>query len=503
MGATDETSLDAIGARIRSGLAWKAGSQITLQASRMVVALVLARLLAPHDWGLAAMVLIFSGFVIVFTDSALGTALIQRRDVSEEDRSTVFWLNAGIGATLALIGIACAAPLARFYGEPDIEPLFSALSIGFLVSALGSTHAALLVRDMRFRVLELRLIAATVVGAITGLAVAFADYGAWAIVGQQLAEAATSTALLWYMTPWRPSATFSLASLRRLGSFAGNVFGENLLYQAGRNLSGVVLGRYLGPAGFGTYALATNVILVPFSRIAGPLQQVFFPAFSRMNDDRERMADIWIRATRLVAVVSVPSLVGLVVVAPDFVDVVLGERWSDATPVIQVLAAAGVIQSLQTLHGEILLALDRSGWLLRFTALWFVVTVAALAIGLNWGVIGVAACYAIATALIEPVRTWITSRALGISPWRFFASLGGVMQAATVMAGAVLLLRTALVAVDAPAIARLVFLVVAGAGVYGICCLWRVPELKQEVVSAIGRRRGGAAPQPETLGARL
>jgi O-antigen/teichoic acid export membrane protein len=480
---------DSMGSRIRIGLAWKAGSQIILQISRMVVALVLARMLAPHDWGLAAMVLVFSGFVVVFTDSALGTALIQRRDLRAGDRSTVFWSSAAIGLLLTVGGIAFAGPLASFYGEPEIRPLFAALSVGFFISALGTTQSALFVRDLQFRLLELRAIAATMVGATAGIAVAVADYGAWAIVVQQLAEATTSTILLWHLSPWRPSATFSFASLRRLGGFAGNVFGENLLYQAGRNISALLLGRFLGAASVGTYALATNVILVPFSRIAGPLQQVFFPAFSRMSDDRARVADVWIRATRLVGAISIPSLVGLVIVAPDFVQVVLGPRWSDATVVIQILAWVGIIQSLQTLNGEVLLALDRSGWLLRFTMLWFAGSVAAFAIGVQWGIVGVAVSYAVATTLIEPVRTYLTTRALGISPFAIVRSLSGVAQATALMAIAVLAARMALVATDFPTAARLLVLVVLGAAVYLACCLWRAPEITLEIRNTLARRR--------------
>src|SRR4029077_6886994 len=119
--ATEPRAPDSVGSRIRSGLAWKACSQISLQLSRMVVALVLARLLAPHDWGLAAMVFVFSGFVVVFTDSALGTALIQPRALQGGDRSTVFWTSAAVGLVLSLGGIALAGPIARFYGEPDVR----------------------------------------------------------------------------------------------------------------------------------------------------------------------------------------------------------------------------------------------------------------------------------------------------------------------------------------------------------------------------------------------
>jgi polysaccharide transporter, PST family len=494
---SDHVQADSIGSRIRSGLAWKAGSQVMLQVSRMVVALVLARLLAPHDWGLAAMVLVVSGFVVVFTDSALGTALIQRKELLAGDRSTVFWTTAAVGLVLAAGGIAISGPVASFYGEPEVESLFAALSVGFFVSALGSTQAALMVRDMQFRLLELRQMGATAVGAAAGITIALMDFGAWAIVGQQLAEAAASTALLWWLSPWRPSLRFSIASLRRLGGFAGNVFGENLLYQAGRNVSNLLVGRFLGAAAVGTYSLANNVILVPFLRIAGPLQQVFFPAFSRMHEDRERMADVWIRATRLVATISIPALVGLVVVAPDFVQVVLGPKWSEATPVIQILAWVGLIQSLQTLAGEVLLALGRASWLLRFTAVWFVGSIVAFAIGLQWGLLGVATSYLVATLVIEPLRTYLTTRALGIPFWRFVGALGGVAQATALMAVAVLGARMALVAADVPTIARLVLLVLLGAAVYGAAFFWRAPDIAREVTGAFRRRRATPAPRPD------
>jgi O-antigen/teichoic acid export membrane protein len=489
--------------RIRSGVAWKAASQITLQVSRMIVALTLARLLAPNDWGLAAMVFVFSGFVVVFTDNALGTALIQRRELHKGDRSTVFWISAGIGLALALAGIALSGPLADYYGKPAVRPLFAAVSVGFLVSALGTTHMALLARDMRFRRLELRQIAATIVGAVAGITIALKGFGPWAIVGQQLAEAAVSTALLWWLMPWRPSLRVSVASLRRLGGFAGNVFGENLLYQAGRNLGTLLIGRFVGAVALGAYALATNVILVPFSRLAGPLQQVFFPAFSRISNDRERIADVWIRASRLVGALAFPALAGLVIVAPDFVNVVLGSRWSRATPVIQILAWVGLIQALQTLSGEVLLAVGRAGTLLRFTALWFVATVGACALGLRWGIVGVAVCTAAVTTLVEPLRTYLTTQALGIPFLRFPRAFAGVAQATAAMAVVLVPTRMMLVSAEVPATARLGLLVVLGTVTYAGACKLRAPEVANELRGVFGRKRRAAKPRPEPFAPRL
>ena len=281
------------------------------------------------------------------------------------------------------------------------------------------------------------------------------------------------------LAPFAP--TLSTASLGRLGGFAGNVFGENLLYQAGRSLGTLLIGGYLTAAAVGAYALATNVILVPFARLAGPLQQVFFPAFSRMDGDRGRIADVWIRASRLIGAVTIPALVGLVIVAPDFVDVVLGSKWSAATPVIQILAWVGIVQALQTLNGEVLLALGKAGTLLRFTAVWFVGVVSAYAFGIRWGVVGVAACYAIATALLEPLRAYLTTRALGIPLRRFVAAFGGVVQASALMALVVFLLRQALISTGFEPATRLLLLVPVGIAAYVAACFVRAPEVVDEV----------------------
>ena len=391
MSEAPDSRPDALRSRVVSGVAWKVASQLILQGSRLVVALILARMLTPHDWGLAAMTLVFSGFVVVFTDNALGTALIQRRVLTDRDRSTVFWTSAAIGVLLAAAGVALSGALASFYGEPEVQPLFAVLALSFCATGLGTTQGALLVRDMRFRSLESRQIVATLAGAAVGISVAVAGGGPWAIVAQYVTDAALFSALLWYRTSWYPSFSFSWASLRNLSGFAGNVFAENLLYQAGRNLG-------QPPDRPRSRRRSARRVRDRVERDPGPVlahrgtaPQVFFPAFSSMQDDRERMAAVWIRVSRLVGALSFPALVGLVIVADDFVSVVLGDRWEETAQVIQILAWAGLIQSLQTLNGEILLALGRAGTLLRFTMLWFAGTVVAFAVGVQFGVLGVAA----------------------------------------------------------------------------------------------------------------
>jgi O-antigen/teichoic acid export membrane protein len=482
---------DALRSRILRGLAWKLLSQVFLQSSRLVVAIILARLLAPHDYGLAGMVLVFASLVLVFSDLALGSALVQRPVLSQADRSTVFWTAVAAGATFTLLGVALSGPVAAFYGEPEVQPLLAILSLSFLVTSLGTTQSALLMRDMDFRRLELRMMGGTLAGAAVGIAAAVYGAGAWAIIAQQLTIASVSTALLWAVSPWRPSLTFSWKSLRDLGGFSLNVFGQRLLYYLHVNADKVLIGRFLGAAPLGVYSLAYNIVTAPFSRIAVPIAEVLFPAFSRLQDQPERLAAAWIRASRLVGSVSIPALLGLIVLAPDFVDLALGERWRDTTSVIQILAGVGLVQSLQTLNSNILQALDRTRTLFRYSIVFFVSHLVAFSVGLTWGIVGVAACYAISSALVEPLYAWLTARALGISVWRFVVAFGGIVQASLAMLATLLGARIALAQADMPAGMRLVMLIALGALVYLVVGAWRAPAVRAEIAS-LGRR-GAAA----------
>jgi O-antigen/teichoic acid export membrane protein len=463
------------------GLAWKALSQVVGQGGRLAVAIVLARLLSPRDFGLAGMVLVFSSLVLVFSDMALGAALVQRKELGEHDRATAFWTSVAAGVVFTLIGIAVADPIAHFYGEPDVRPLLMVLSSTFLISSIATTHEALLVRDMQFRAVELRVMVGLLCGAAAGVTTALTDGGPWAIIAQQVVTALVTTALIVKRSPWRPSLRFSRAALRDLSGFSGFVLGHRLLYYVHRNADNLLIGRFVGAAGLGVYSLAYNVMLIPFSRIAGPIQQVMFPAFSRIQDQPERIAELWIRATRVVGAISIPALCGLVVVAPDFVPVVFGDRWHDAVPLIQTLAWVGLLQSLQTLNTEILQARDRTATIFRFSVGFFVAHLSAFIIGLHWGVEGVAVAYAISSTLVEPIFTWLTAHAVGISPLRLLGSLLGIVQAAVVMGAVVYVLRSSLIEAGMGELPRLALCVLAGAAIYLPLCAWRQPELRAEM----------------------
>jgi O-antigen/teichoic acid export membrane protein len=488
------TAAASLRSRLLSGLAWKVASQLFRQGWRAAVAIILARLLIPHDYGVAAMVLVFSSLIFIFSDLALGSALVQRKELSEEDRSTVFWTATGIGLVFTLVGVACSWPLAAFYGEDQVQPLFAALSLSFVVTALGTTQAALLNRDLSFKSLELRMMAGAAVGGVIGVALALLDYGAWALIGQQLGIAVVSTLLLWVLSPWRPSFTYSLSSLRSLGSFSFNVFATRVLFYLNR-MDTILIGRFLGAAPLGAYAVAQNVMLAPMSRITQPVAELFFPAFSRIQDDPARIGALWLRVNRLVAALAVPSMLGLMAVAPELVVVVLGEKWDAATPVIQILAWVGLLQALQKLNSSILQARDRTGVMFRYSVIVLAASLTAFATGLNWGIVGVATAYAISSTLVEPYYTWVTARAVGLGLAEVGRNLFGVAQASLGMLACVLVADRLLDGIGAAP--RLVLLILVGIATYVPLLLWREPQILTEARQLRGlRRRGDHGPRP-------
>jgi O-antigen/teichoic acid export membrane protein len=477
--------------RVLRGLAWKGGASFGRQLLRIAVTVVLARLLSPHDYGVAALVLVFATLVEIFGDLALGAAIVQREELDDDDRTTVFWFSVTTGVVFTVLGIAAAHPLASFFGTAAVAPLFSVMSLSFLVTALGSTQAALLLREMDFRSLELRLTGGAVAGAAGAIVVAAAGGGAWALIAQHVIASSVATVLVWRASSWRPRFGFSTQSLRKLGSFSGRVLGTRLLFYANRNADNLLIGRFVGSSALGAYTIAYNIMLLPSNQVAAPVQEVLYPAFSRLQQDRERIAQVWLAVNRIVGAITLPALAGMIVVAPDFVHVVLGAKWHSAVAVIQILAWVGMLQSLQSLNSSVLQACDRTQDLLRYAIIVCSASLTAFAIGLQWGLVGVAVAYAISSTVVEPYYTWLTARALGISALKLPAALAGVAGATACMGAAVFGLRLALVHAGAPPALRLVVLALAGTALYAALVLWRVPEVR-----ALGALRPGRAVPP-------
>ncbi len=474
---------------ILRGLGWSVLAQIVVVATRFGVGVVLARLLTPRDYGVAGMAFVFTNMLATFNDLSFGAALVQRPEISEADRSTAFWSTVAVGLLCTILGVLGSGAVAAFFRQPRVGPLFAVLSLSFTLTALSATQMSLLSRDLAYRSLQIREMAAVLIGAVAAVVVAEAGLGPWAIIAQALAAAAVSVVLLWSLSGWRPRLIFSHSSLRDLGGFALKLLGSRILNYAYLNADNLLVGRFLGGRALGTYSLAFNVMYSPVQRIALPLGQVLFPALTRLQDDPARLGAAWLRAKRLAAAVLALPYFVMLVAAPDLVPVVFGTKWEPAVPVLQLLGATGVAQSLVMLNWPLLEAQGQAGLLFRRNLMYTVVAVAAFAVGLRWGIVGVAACYAIVRWILVLPDMAIAAKSVSLRTVEALRVSATALPLCAAAAGLGFALRAMLLSAGVPAAARLVavlaFVPLAYLGLIALLA----PALLREVMNL--RRPGG------------
>jgi PST family polysaccharide transporter len=242
--------------------------------------------------------------------------------------------------------------------------------------------------------------------------------------------------------------------------------------------------------------LAYNIILVPFNRLASPLHEVLYPVFSRLQDDLARLASAWLRAVRILAAVAVPSMLGLIVVAPDIVPLVFGRRWSDAVPVVQVLAWVGILLALQGLNSVVLQAIGRTRLLVRYAAAACALGAVSFVVGLPWGIVGVASSFAVASTVTHLAYMALTARAVGTTFTAYLSAVGGVLQASVLAAALAGAVRALLAGAGVPVGARLAAAALVGLAAFAAACAWRAPAVGRELAQ-LRRRARAAEPAPQ------
>lgn len=479
------------------GVMWKGASYVVQEGVRITVAILLARLLTPEEYGIASMTLVAAGLLLVFTDPALGGSLIQLEEIDERHRSTVFWLATGLGLVVTVVGIATAPLVARFYDVPELAPMFQVASICFLLIAVTVVPRALLWRSFSYRSLEVRDMASTAVGGAVAVGCAVAGLGAWSLVLNWVAFCVVSAILVFAATRWRPQGLFSREALRDVGGYSVRLTSATIMNWASLNLDKVVVGRSLGARPLGAYALAFNVMFLPLTRIALPLGAVIFPAYARLQGDRAGLERLWLQSRRIAALALVPLFSAIAVLAPDLVPTVFGPEWERATGVLQLLCIAGVAQSLGVLESHVLEATGESRVYLRLTTATTIATWAAILTGLRWGITGVAAGIAITRCAALLPSTLVATRALGFAFVPAVLSTAKALPAALLAAAAGLIARQLLVeSTDLPSLGRLIATVGVIAGAYAaLVGLWARDEVAAMIAATQNRNSHDGPPE--------
>lgn len=375
------------------------GAQFMIQS---VATVVLARLLTPADFGLVAMVATITGLGQAFADLGLSEATIQRKEITNDQVSTLFWINLAIGVGLMLITMVLSPVLAWFYRDARLVSVTLILSLTFLFGGLRVQADAVLKRQMRFSSLAIRDIVSYLVAVPTAIVLAFRGASYWALVALPLTLNFTQMALSWLMVNWRPGLPRRDAEVGSMIAFGGNVAASYLIVNISRSADNVLIGWHWGASPLGLYSRAYNLLMLPVRQLSAPAGSVAVPAFSRTQDDPERFARYYLRTVNLILWISAPVFGFLFVAAHPVIVLMLGRQWGEAAPVFQILTISALGQLLLDSTIWLLVSRGQSRRLLKLLLVFSPILVCSYAVGLPFGIKGVALSGSLVMLVILP-----------------------------------------------------------------------------------------------------
>jgi len=478
---------------ILHGLAWTGAGQVLHQVLRLGVGIALARLLSPAEFGLIAMVVMLTGFAEMFLEIGLGAALVQRAQIDETHRSTVFVVTLAAGAALAGLFVLIAPAIAQFFGRAELDALTCVLAVNFIIAGLRCVPLALLTRALRFRAIATIEIIAALTAGCAAIVAAARGWGLWALALHLLLNSAILTILHGAAAGWRPRERPRVAALRQVLGFGAGVLGFRVTDYWSMRIDHLLVGRFIGPASLGVYGKAYELVLFPVRQIGAVVTRVMFPALSSIGDDPARIKRIYLRAVGLIGLVAFPCALGMGAAAESLVLVTLGEPWREMIPLVQILCLVAASSTIVTTTSWLYMARGRADLMFRWGLGAGLIKTLAIVIGLRWGLPGVAISLVVANyaVLLHPSLA-IPGRLVGLRVAEILRETAAPFLGALAMAAFVFLLGRAL-PLDPASPARLGIQVAAGAAVYAALMHALSPgpyrELRQLLREPLGRLR--------------
>lgn len=360
----------------------------------------LARLLTPDDFGLVAMVMALSTFMVLFKDLGLSQATIQQKEITHEQINTLFWVNTFFSLLLVVSLWFFSPYVSIFYDDVRLTDITMVFSLGILFGGISAQHQALLRRDMKFKVLSAIDIVSMAIGVLSSVALAFIGVGYWALVALNLVPAMVTFIGVWWFSNWRPSKPeFSLDALPML-KFGGYMTCYGFVNYFSRNLDNILIGWKYGADSLGNYSRAYSLLLLPIGQITAPLTGVAVPALSRLREDEVRYCNFYYKIVKIIAYLTMPLIIFMCVLSEELVLLVLGEQWNYAAQLFRYLAFAAFWQPVTNSVGWIYVSLNKP----RSMLVWGVISTSIMSLffvlGLPYGAEGVAIGYSLSMWLL-------------------------------------------------------------------------------------------------------
>jgi PST family polysaccharide transporter len=426
------------------GIGWTATSQLAQMLMSVLISAILARLLTPGDFGLIAMVLVFSNFVAIFSGFGLQSAIVQKKEVSDEAVSVTFWINVGLGALLTLALAASAPLIAAFYSEPRLTPLVVFISTTFFIASFCNVPFALLTKRMNFKAIGIIGICSIGISGPIAIFLALSGYGVWSLAWLTVLSSVFTTVFTFIYARWVPHLLLGLQHVRGMLGYGANLTGATFVTYFAKNMDNLLIGRFLGPAPLGFYNLAYNLLVLPITSISDVVGRVMFPALSIIQHDKQLVRNAYVRANRYIGAISFPIMIWVLVTAPQLIRVVYGPKWIAVIPLVQIFALAGLEQSIAFNVNWLFTSQGRTDLMFRLSIFTTVAVLISFVVGLRGGVEGVVIAYTVTLYLVAYPVFAFAFRLIDLKVRDALATLWSVTLAAITLGIVAFLLRISL-----------------------------------------------------------
>ncbi len=404
------------------GVYWFTAVKILSQVISWAITIYVMRILSPSDYGLMAMAWVCLGFIGLFNEVGLGAAIIQKKDLSQDDLSSICWGVLAINMVLCLFALLSASFVSDFYQEPRVADVLRVASIGFLIRGVSLVPNNILARDLAFSKQSQADLIASVSGAVATLGLATEGFGVWSLVFGILVQDIVKTLLSFFFQPWKPSLSFSLSRLKGFVQFGAKVATTRVLWYLAANADVLIAGKILGKAQLGYYSVAAQLALIPVDKMVSTITYVAFPALSKMQDDPAMLRRYFLKIVKIVAFAMFPACWGIHLVAESAVLLFLSEKWLPAVLPMQILSMVTACRAIQAINAPLEMAVGRAGIALLNVAIIGSVMAVSFFVGSSYGLEGLAyAWFAFPMAFL--ITTSITVRLIDLRLAEYFREL--------------------------------------------------------------------------------
>lgn len=342
------------------GVIWAAIEKFGVKAIAFVSNIILARLLSPDDYGCIGMLMVFILLAMTIVEGGFASSLIQKKNTTKEDESTIFYWNIVLSVLLYILLYISAHSIAVFYEVPKLEIVLQVQGLMLLLNAFGVVQLSLLRKELKFKQIAIINTISAILSVAIALVLAFSGYGIWALVWQQTSQTFFSTILAWFYSDWRPSWSFSFSSLGSMFQYGSFLLLSNLLNTLCENLQGLIIGKLFSSASMGYYSQAKKLEEVPTMSISQVVSQVTFPVFSRIQEEKNKLYTAVRQSLLAMNFFNIPLMALLIVIAEPLFIILFSEKWLPSVPYFQILCFAGLFNCSQSVNYQVVVAVGKS-----------------------------------------------------------------------------------------------------------------------------------------------